>query len=549
MTRFSSASFVWIVGAALGFSSLASAQSNVIPGRDLMLINTWDVAQFQRIGTYPNGAGAMGAWTTVCNPGTAPISFTAPMSPAHAYIHYLVCRESNGRFVQISNWGWVKHTFGSSNDPSGCGTCAGPGNFNQVEVGCSDTYANYQAVDHYWLGPPEEINPWLGTWDPVCSHFDRGEPQAPASQLCDGVRSLSSQQANALNSTLNHQVRVADQDLIVPSANYFFQSGYLCPGEPELNRLNNVGSRQFTSVWNGTSWQMTDGVNFINGPIVQRWNGSTMTSSPNAGDDGRFYVAVKVTGPINGIYHYEYAIQNRDNKRGLGAFRLPVCPTAQVSNMGFRDIDQSAANDWTSARIGSQISFSTVSNPLRWNCLFNFWFDSDAAPLIGQGLSLDQFDIGAGALTVNVSGTAPMGLFNATLGLGCGNPTAPTLCATGNPARASLGNATFALESRGNPATVACGFVFSTLEGSTVLATGCTLYSASTSSVSAPFMVFSDPQGVASLPLSIPNDVVFEGMRMDFQSFNIQGGGALLGNFNLSSGLRIRIGNLLSGCP
>ena len=50
------------------------------------------------------------------------------MSPNHGYIHFIIARESNGRLEQISNWSFVKHTFGSSNDPSPCGSCAGPGN-------------------------------------------------------------------------------------------------------------------------------------------------------------------------------------------------------------------------------------------------------------------------------------------------------------------------------------------------------------------------------------------------------------------------------------
>ncbi len=548
MTRISGAS-VLSLAAALACAGSALAQSNAVAGRDLMLIDTWALQQFQRVGTYPNGYGAMGSWTTVCNPGTSPVLFTAAMNPNHAYIHYMVCRESDGRFVQISNWSWVKHTFGSSNDPSGCGNCAGPGNFNQVEVGCSDTYANYQAVDHYWLGPPEEIDPWLGTWVPACSWFDRGEPQAPAGQLCDGVRSLSGGQANALNSSVNYQMRVYDQDLAVANANFFYQSGYLCPGEAEVRRFNNIGSRQVTPTWNGSIWTWVDGVNFINGPILQRWPGATITSNTNGNDDGRFYVAVKVTGPVNGLYHYEYAIQNRDNKRGLGAFRLPVCPTARVANFGFHDIDQNAANQWTAARNAGEIAFSTTSNPLRWNSIFNFWFDSDAAPSTGQPLSLDQFDIGAGAFTVTVTGTAPTGLYNEYLGAGCATGTAPVLYAIGSPARASLGNATFGLASSGNPANVPCGFLFSVSEGTSLLAPGCTLFSTSQATMIGPVMVFSNGSGTASMPLSVPNQASFEGMRMDFQSVNIQSGGALLGNFNLSSGLRVRIGNLLSTCP
>ena len=33
--------------------------------------------------------------------------------------------------------------------------------------------------------------------------------------------------------------------------------------------------------------------------------------------DGRVFVGVRVTGPVQGRYHYEYAVHNRDNRRGL----------------------------------------------------------------------------------------------------------------------------------------------------------------------------------------------------------------------------------------
>ena len=87
--------------------------------------------------------------------------------------------------------------------------------------------------------------------------------------------------------------------------------------------------------------------------MLDRWSGATVTEGSNGGTgtlsdfDGRFLVGVKVTGPVNGMWHYEYAVQNLDNSRGGASFRLPVCPSARVENFGFRDIDLDAANDWT----------------------------------------------------------------------------------------------------------------------------------------------------------------------------------------------------------
>jgi hypothetical protein len=331
-------------------------------------------------------------------------------------------------------------------------------------------------------------------------------------------------------------------------ASFWLQSGYICPGEADATRADNLGSRGFLPTWDGTHWSIADGPDFQNGSVLQRWGGALITSGTNGSDDGRFYVAMKVFGPTAGLYHYEFAVHDRDNKRGLGAFRIPVCPTARVQGFGFRDLDQDANNDWTANRSGGEISFQTTTNPLRWNMIFNFWFDCDAAPESGNALYLDQYDIGPGALTLTLPGSAPTALDNETLGPGCGVPVPPTLYATGTVARATLGNSTFALASGRNPPGALCGFVVSLVEGTTVLDTGCTLYAASATSVAGPFTAGADGAGVATMPLPVPDEPALEGMHVDFQAANSSPPGALFGHFNLSSGLRVRIGSVTSGC-
>ncbi|HEU4419123.1 MAG TPA: hypothetical protein VFT55_09305, partial [Planctomycetota bacterium] len=531
----------------------ALAQANVIPGRDLRLQDAFWIERYVRTGTYPNGVQAIGTWTVVCNPGTSDIPFLAPMNPLHAFIHYMVLRESDGRLVQVSNWAWVKHTFGSSNDPSPCGNCPMPGLTSYVVQGCNDTYANSQAVDHFNLGPPEEIDPWLGTWNPVCSHFDRGNPPVAPAQQCDGIRSLTQAQAAVLNQAIGNAMRVYDDDLAVPGANFFYQAGYLIPHEADALRDDNLGSRQFTATWNPGSqqWDLADSSAFQQGSVLQRWTGAAIDSNANGVDDGRYYVAVKVTGPTNGRYHYEYAVQNRDNLRGMGAFRIPVCPDAQVTGFGFHDFDRQAISDWTAAKVGSEIVFQVNAlspNPLRWNSIFNFWFDCDAAPQPGATL-LDQYDVGPGALVVAVPSSTPSGLWNQNLGAGCGNPNAPTLHGVGTPARAAIPNAGFALRSTGNPAGAPCGFLLSTVPGSTPLGGGCVAWTGDVFSLVGPLTTVADGSGVTTLGLAVPNNPSLEGQYLDLQLLNIAPAGAFLGAFNLSNGLRVRIGNLIAGCP
>ncbi|MGB3968388.1 MAG: hypothetical protein WBO45_16755 [Planctomycetota bacterium] len=529
------------------------AQANVVPGRDIQLQDTTTISRYRRTGTYPSGVQAIGTRTICCNPGVGAIPFQAAMNPNHGFIHYIVASEVGGRLVQISNYAWVKHTFGSNNDPSPCGTCVNQATSSFVEPGCNDTYVASQAVDHFNLGPPGEVDPWLGTWNPVCSHFDRGNPPVAPAQQCDGVRSLTSTQATALNTQIGDAMRVYDDDLVKPGATFWYQSGYLVPGEAEALRGNNIGTRQFTPTWSAATsqWTLTDGTAFQQGTVLQRWTGATINSAANGPDDGRYYVAVKVTGPVNGLYHYEYAVHNRDNKRGMGAFRVPVCAQAQVVNFGFHDFDRNAITDWTAAKVGNEVVFQTNGvnpSPLRWNSIFNFWFDSDAAPQTGSVL-LDQYDVGAGLLTLNVSSTTPSGLWNQNLGAGCGIPSAPSLYATGSPDRALIGNATLALRTTGNPVSVPCMFVLSSVPGTTVLGPGCTLYSGDPFTVLGPLLAVSNTSGAASIPLGVPANPSLEGLALDFQMINFAATGALLGNFNLSNGLRVRIGNLIAGCP
>ena len=99
------------------FAADLAAQSNTIPGLDLAVFQAQTISRYRRTGTFPNGVQAIGIGTTCCNPGSVPIPFQAAMNPSHGFIHYIVARDSGTRFEQISNYAWVKHTFGSNNNP------------------------------------------------------------------------------------------------------------------------------------------------------------------------------------------------------------------------------------------------------------------------------------------------------------------------------------------------------------------------------------------------------------------------------------------------
>src|SRR5262249_26389366 len=153
-------------------------------------------------------------------------------------------------------------------------------------------------------GGADEIDPWLGIWNPFCSQFDRGEPPVAPPNDCDGRRSLTQGQSDNLG-PVGHRVHVTDEALNHPEATFYFQGMYIIAGEAELVRDNNLGSRLCVPAWSGSRWNITvpsSSNPLTYGSILQRWSGATIASTTNGVDDGRVYVAAKVTGPDQGFY-------------------------------------------------------------------------------------------------------------------------------------------------------------------------------------------------------------------------------------------------------
>jgi len=539
----------WIVALPLlWFGAPPAAQSNQVPGMDVRLSNMRAIEALGREGVFPNGRNGVAIETTVCNEGTVEVPWMEAMNVHHPTIAFLVAAVRNGRMEQISDRSYVKHGFFALNG-NGCQlNCVPPGVIGtMLGVGCTDTYATANNGDNYYLGAPDEIDPWLGVWNRQCSFFDRGFPDVGAPANCDGHRSLTHQMATNLG-VVGNRVHLSDEDLVI-GGELYFQGQYIVEGLPESARDDVLASRPFGASWGGSRWTLTQNGAFVPGSILKRWSGATLTANTNGGDDGLVYVALKVTGPVAGFYHYEYALHNRDNARGVGALRIPLCAGARVRNLAFRDIDLDAGNDWTATVSPTEIEFATASAPLRWNTLYNFSFDSDAAPADGA-LSLAEFAAGPGLAQFSVPAQAPLALYNAYLGAGCAQGTPPTLYAFGSPARAELGNASFGLVSTGNAPSQPNQLYFGTQPGSVTLQ-GCTLWMGPTvAGLRHASTVLSDAGGVATHPGAIPNDLALEGQSFRMQAVGRHPGqGALFSSFELSDGLLVRVGNAIPGCP
>ena len=401
-----------------------AAQSNAVPGLDGRLEILNDITYWGRRGAaHPNGEAGLSMRNTMCNPGSVSIPWYAQMLEDHPKFGFLITRLVNDRMEQISDRSYCKHAFVSASTSGACGPCNGIGG-NQMGITCSDTYSAGNNGSRDYLGPPHEIDPWLGTWNHLGSYFDQGDPNVGSPGNLDGQESG----INVGSDPVKNRVTIKETDLLTAGAQYFYGIQLIHQGEALANRGDNIKSRGFVPTWNGSAWTVANSaVGEAFGSILQHWPGSTVESGSNGTDDGRFFVASKATSLGGGMYHYEYAVHNVDNSRAGATLRVQIDAGVTASNFTFRDIDTNALNNWTAARVGNEIVFTAPgNNPLEWNTIYNFGFDADAAP--GQSfVVLDEARIGAGANSVTVAAKAPSGVVYAQAtdyGTGCGDVAA-----------------------------------------------------------------------------------------------------------------------------
>ena len=452
------------LSAALLMAAGAVAQSNVVTGLDGAVIDIGNLTYWGRRGPTNNGEVGMSFMNEMCNPGSVNIPWNAAMQPTHPFFGFLITRIHNDKIEQINEWSFCKHAWLSINyTVNGCGSPCNTGTpGNQMGVGCGDAYGAGNNADRSDLGPPEEIDPWLGTWDPVGSYFDIGDPmQAGYPAPADGIQSLST---NIFDS-VDNRCTVKEQDMLVSGAEYFYALQLVLTGEDVANRADNIAHRGFQPNQSGGTWFFQNTTGMQTGTVLDRWQGATVNAGGNGSDDGRFYVAVKVTPLSGGNYHYEYAIHNVDNSRGGATFEVPIDATATATNFTFGDLDDDASNDWTAQRVNNRIVFSAPAgqNALEWNTIYNFGFDADIAP----GTSLAELAAarpGPGANEVQVQTEVPGGTTiatNALYGAGCPGSTqvsVPT-CAQLNTGGGALTQTTSTDEyvyriGTGNPSTL-----------------------------------------------------------------------------------------------
>ncbi len=432
---------------------------NLVPGPDVIVGDVENVEQFNSpVGTQVG----LAIGTDSCNNGDQPVNWFALPNTDHPVVPQNLYRMSGGanndtRFEQIGH-SWMKHTFLALQD-SVCGFCntnppCNPG--PQLCPGCSDPYTSGLNGDQNSIGSRAWVNPFTGSF-PSTANNHSGHSH-------DSVSHRIRTEVDDLNPTLNS------------GATYFGEATYVSPHEytwcqshpAECNMFNNVSYRRFSVSGGPTFFNFSAvGSTVRMQPAIMAWaaTGATVTQyQPVTGNDGIFFVGYKVTGPDNGVWHYEYAVYNENLDRAIQSFSVPVATSfAMISNIGFHAPPQEPgwANDGTFNNQGySSTTWAVTQDPgcqlwngdcLMWNSetfaqnqnanairfgtLYNFRFDADHSPSLWYA-TIGFFKTGS-PITVVVPCPIPQITPTAS-------PTAtPTATATSTPTATATATATF----------------------------------------------------------------------------------------------------------
>ncbi len=366
----------------------ASTQRGLI-GPDVIYQSVTSINSYGPVGTKRAYIGD----SYTCNIGDEPLlfGFGANGSPVLVFNLY---RLHDGRIEQIG-MSWAKHAC-CAIQGNGCGIpcTSGPG----LGAGCRDIYSAGWNASQSNLGPRSAINAYTG--------------EIPGIEGVGG---------SAIAGRL--QVETDDLGQEGAGATYYFEGVYVGSDDaPAGNAYNNATYRQVTI--NELNFSMSPtGATFEGEPAINAWKEADPAVTSTFADvpgEGRFHVAAKASDNGDGTYRYEYAIFNLNSHRSGGSFSVPIPSGASVSNVGFHDVDYHSGEpydntDWTISTDGGAVTWSSPetfaqnenSNALRWGTMYNFWFDADAAPEMGD-VTLGLFRPGSPA-DISISLPAPSG--------------------------------------------------------------------------------------------------------------------------------------------
>ncbi|MBX3383879.1 MAG: hypothetical protein KF864_10280 [Phycisphaeraceae bacterium] len=386
-----------------GWALAAFTGAALAAGPDVIVGALPDISHWTSNGAI-NGKRAYSVGTTSCNIGDVELLWIANTNQ-HPVISNNMYRLANGRFEQLGQ-SWLKHGF-TALQGTVCDDCSGRWpNGTRLGVGCSDPYSSGLNGSQSGLGPKSEVNASTGYF--------------PYPWGNNGIGS----------GDLFKRLVVNQSDLETPGALYFVASMYVAPDDAAAgNALNNASYRRVT-VNQSTFGLSLTGPTERTKPAIFAWKDHGLgvnTPDPavfltpvDVPQDGRFWVGAKATDLGNGLWSYEYAVQNLNSHQSGQSFTIPLPAGAQVSNIGFTDVDYHSGEpfsgvDWSASVSANGITWSTQThaqnvnaNALRFDTLYNFRFVCDVPPAGGSAsLGLFRPPQAGGVSSINFNTVAP----------------------------------------------------------------------------------------------------------------------------------------------
>lgn len=394
-----------VSGLLVGFAAVTCASAVAVAQPDVIVGDMPNLARWTGVVVGSETYSAYSIATTSCNLGNQALQWIQsnnqhPVIPQNIY--RLMTVNGSKRFEQLGG-SWLKHGFcalqgsvcnsGTPSLPSCSPTCGGC--CTSLGVGCSDPYSNTRNGDQTLLGPRQEVNPWTGVFPyPYTLAWN--------------------QTGNGIYKRI--QVRNADIDPATTSSALFFgEACYVHPSEgTNANKNNNFSYRRIIRATTGTGTPTGWNLSFTDStqrtkPAINAWREYGNGTSGGAGivdptvtiqtiDDGdatnggRMVVGYQVTDLGNGTWHYEYAVLNQNNHRGIRGFNVPVPNGVVLSNVEFRSLPVHSGeaknnNAWVFTNSGSaqwmtdqSFAQNSNANAITWGTMYNFRFDASSAP-------------------------------------------------------------------------------------------------------------------------------------------------------------------------
>jgi hypothetical protein len=314
--------------------------------------------------------------TESCNIGTCQAEWLDG-TPFHPVIGQNLFRLKDGRFEHIGQ-SWLKHSFATL-DLDECSPDCINADGQHLGVNCSDPYSASLNGGQFRLGPKFEVNAEDGT------HL---HPYTDQGASGDSIYKRLQVHRDDLDPTLN------------PDALYFVEAQYVTADDSAAGNSFNNNSYRRVTVQNDLDIVLQDTtVRML--PAIYAW-AAFDTDVQIAEIERRFVGGAKVTDLGNGMWHYEYALQNLISNRSAGWVAMPIPHNANIQNIGFHDVDYHSGepyngDDWVhivSDGVGPALLIwqtpetfaqNPDANALRWGTLYNFRFDIDAPPVFAEG--------------------------------------------------------------------------------------------------------------------------------------------------------------------